>query len=78
MSPSTYASFLISITLFALPVRCSPFVRVPLQLTLTNYNPGPNYLSAGLTALPTLYAMLFVVWTVVLGVWLFHFMRGQG
>jgi hypothetical protein len=49
-----------------------------LQLSLTNYNPGPNYLSAGLTALPTLYAMLFVVWMIVLGVWLFHFMRGQG
>ncbi len=79
--PGTYVSFDVRRLVphfHTLPVRCSPFVRVPLQLTLTNYNPGPNYLSAGLTALPTLYAMLFVVWTVILGVWLFHFMRGQG
>jgi hypothetical protein len=59
-------------------LNCQPSTSVTFDLTLTNYNPGPNYLSAGLTALPTLYALLFVIWTVVLGVWVFHFMRGQG
>jgi hypothetical protein len=59
-------------------LNCQPATYVSFDLSLTNYNPGPNYLSAGLTALPTLYAMLFVVWMIVLGVWLFHFMRGQG
>jgi hypothetical protein len=59
-------------------LNCNPGTYVSFDLTLVNVNPGPNYLSAGLTALPTLYALLFVVWTVALGIWIFHFMRGEG
>jgi len=59
-------------------LNCHPSTSVSFDLTLINVNPGPNYLSAGLTALPSLYATLFVVWVSILGVWVFHFMRGQG
>jgi len=35
-----------------------------------------NFLSAGLTPLPTLYAVMLFVWVLLLGVWVLYFMRG--
>jgi len=59
-------------------LNCQPGSAVSFKLNLTNINPGPNYLSAGLSQLPTLYTMLLFVWTAFLVVWIFHFMRGPG
>jgi len=58
--------------------NCEEGTRVSFVLELINVNPGPNYLSAGLTPLPTMYALLFVVYIGVLFIWLIYFMRGQG
>ena len=42
------------------------------------YNPGPNYLSAGLAPLPTMYFLYLVVYIGVFLAWVFYFMRGEG
>ncbi|KAL6077122.1 G protein-coupled receptor 107 [Balamuthia mandrillaris] len=51
---------------------------VSFTLRLEMYNPGPNYLSAGLAPLPKLFTLLFVAHVVLLGVWVYVFMRGEG
>eukprot|EP01089_Gocevia_fonbrunei_P015551 TRINITY_DN4570_c0_g1_i1.p1 TRINITY_DN4570_c0_g1~~TRINITY_DN4570_c0_g1_i1.p1 ORF type:complete len:474 (-),score=55.27 TRINITY_DN4570_c0_g1_i1:66-1487(-) len=57
-------------------VNCIKFSKVDFDLDLVMYNPGPNYLSAGLTPLPTLFTILFFVYIVILAVWVLYFMRG--
>lgn len=54
-------------------VRCTPTVAtVSFELQLTLYNPGPNYLSAGETPLPTVFALMAVVFFGTLIMWVFY------
>jgi hypothetical protein len=58
--------------------NCEPLTTASFVLELENYNPGPNYLSAGYTPLPTIYTLLCFVYLGVLLLWVFYFMRGEG
>lgn len=51
--------------------RCHPAGQhfVNFRLDATFFNPGPNYLSAGDTPLPTLYLAFFALFTIALAVW---------
>jgi len=56
---------------------------VSFELKLVQFNVDPStgdriYLSAGYSALPTLYGVFTVTYFVLLIVWIFHFMRSPG
>eukprot|EP00500_Bicosoecida_sp_ms1_P004228 CAMPEP_0203814060 /NCGR_PEP_ID=MMETSP0115-20131106/5065_1 /ASSEMBLY_ACC=CAM_ASM_000227 /TAXON_ID=33651 /ORGANISM="Bicosoecid sp, Strain ms1" /LENGTH=449 /DNA_ID=CAMNT_0050722937 /DNA_START=240 /DNA_END=1589 /DNA_ORIENTATION=+ len=54
-------------------VRCLPkAAEVSFELKLTLYNPGPNYLSAGDVPLPTLYALMAVIFFGTLATWVVY------
>jgi len=57
--------------------RCVPSGPhlVNFQLEAEFYNPGPNYLSAGDTQLPTLYLVFFWLFAIALVVWCWALMR---
>jgi len=42
------------------------------------YNPGPNFLSAGLVPLPIMYFVYSLVYIAVFLVWVFYCMCGEG
>jgi len=55
---------------------------VSFEMNLTQYNVDangvPNYLSAGLSKLPSIFALYTVCYAVCLIVWIFHFLRAPG
>jgi len=55
---------------------------ISFELKLTQFNVDsngtPNYLSAGLSKLPSIYALYTVCYAVCLIVWIFHFLRAPG
>jgi len=42
------------------------------QLKLVQYNPGPNYLSAGESPLPAVFGVISAAWVVVISVWAYQ------
>eukprot|EP01087_Luapelamoeba_hula_P021240 TRINITY_DN738_c0_g1_i1.p1 TRINITY_DN738_c0_g1~~TRINITY_DN738_c0_g1_i1.p1 ORF type:complete len:448 (-),score=64.69 TRINITY_DN738_c0_g1_i1:84-1427(-) len=59
-------------------VNCESHKPVSFELDLELYNPGPNYLSAGLSPLPTMYFLFFLLYVIILAVWLVYVYLGVG
>jgi len=63
-------------------VSCLPSSSVSFELKLVQFNldssGARNYLSAGLSSLPTLFGIFTVTYFVLLIIWIFHFMRSPG
>jgi len=53
-------------------------IHISFDLHMVAYNPGPNYLSIGLSPLPTIFAALFVVYLALNFVWCSYLRPAQG
>lgn len=57
-------------------VRCQPSsASVSFKIHAKFYNPGPNYLSAGEAALPSIFFAFFFIYSVVMAFWVYVLRR---
>lgn len=59
-------------------VNCEEKTSASFHLRLSQYNKGQNYLSAGMSPLPTIYGCLWIIYATALVSWVVIFMRGEG